>query len=127
LGYGRETVRSYEYYVADGQHYILLKSNLKFSLLPEKVVKIGFINTTKFNTVPLALYLTAFADAGYVYNIRHNQTEYRLKGNTLENTVLAGMGMGLDFTTYYDIVIRIEGALNRLGQTGLFINFIAPI
>jgi outer membrane protein assembly factor BamA len=127
LGFGRDVVRGYEYYVVDGQHFVLLKSNLKFALLPQKVIKIGFIKTTKFNTIPLALYLNAYADVGYVYNYRHMQPEYRLQGNDLENSFLAGIGLGLDITTYYDVVIQFGGALNRMKQTGIFLNFIAPI
>jgi outer membrane protein assembly factor BamA len=127
LGYGRDVVRGYEYYVIDGQQFLLLKSDLKFALVPQKVFRIPFIRTTKFNTIPLALYLNAFADLGYVYNGRHSDPGYQKQGNTLENSLLAGVGLGIDLTTYYDVVIRVEGALNRLGQTGIFLNFIAPI
>jgi outer membrane protein assembly factor BamA len=127
LGYGRDVVRGYGYYVVDGQHFVLLKSNLKFALVPQKVIRIGFIKTTKFNTIPLALYLNAFADAGYVYNYQHVHPGYIAEGNTLENSWLAGIGLGIDLTTYYDVVIRVEGALNRMGQTGIFVNFTAPI
>jgi outer membrane protein assembly factor BamA len=127
LGYGRDFVRGYEYYVIDGQHFALLKNNLKFALVPQHVEKLGFIRTTKFNTIPLALYLNAFIDMGYVYHYAGSPSVDAGPGNTLENRFLIGYGLGLDFTTYYDVVIRVEGAMNRMGQPGLYLHFIAPI
>jgi hypothetical protein len=40
---------------------------------------------------------------------------------------LIGYGLGLDFTTYYDIVIRVEAAVNRMSQPGIYVHFIASI
>jgi outer membrane protein assembly factor BamA len=127
LGYGRDYVRGYEYYVVDGQHFILFKNNLKFALLPQRVQKIGFMQSDKFNTIPLALYINIFADMGFVFHYPGNLSDKPDTGNNLENSFLIGYGLGLDFTTYYDIVIRAEGALNRLGQPGFYLHFIAPI
>ncbi|MEI6889640.1 MAG: POTRA domain-containing protein [Bacteroidales bacterium] len=130
LGYNREYVRGYEYYVVDGQHYLLCKNNFKFAILPERVEKINFINTPKFNTIPLALYANVFVDMGYVYAYR--QQAYGLNNvcipfNSLQNAFMLGYGLGLDFTTYYDVVIGVEGAMNLMGQAGVYIHFIAPI
>ncbi len=127
LGYGRNFVRGYEYYIIDGQHFALLKQNLKFALLPQRVEQFGFIQTTKFNTLPLALYLNAFIDMGFVYHYPQPAANGYDTGNTLENSFLIGYGLGLDFTTYYDIVIRVEGTVNRLQQPGIYLHFIAPI
>jgi hypothetical protein len=113
--------------VIDGQHFALLKNNLKFALLPQRTETIGFIKTTKFNTIPLALYLNAFVDMGYVYHYSENPADGIYAGNTLENSFLIGYGIGIDFTTYYDIVIRVEGSMNRMNQPGLYLHFIAPI
>ncbi|MDP1620831.1 MAG: hypothetical protein Q8M08_00690 [Bacteroidales bacterium] len=127
LGYGRDYVRGYDYYVVDGQHYALLKSNIKFALIPQRVEKINWIRTTKFNAIPLALYVNAFVDMGYVYHYPGSEPAAINATNTLENSLLIGYGLGLDFTTYYDVVIRVEGAMNRMFQTGIYVNFIAPI
>ncbi|MFZ4521334.1 MAG: hypothetical protein ACOYNC_06485 [Bacteroidales bacterium] len=127
FGYGRDYVRGYEYYVIDGQHFALLKNNLKFALVPRQVTKLGFIHTTKFNTIPLALYLNAFIDLGYVYRYPANDHGRITSGNKLENSFLMGYGLGVDFTTYYDIVIRLEGSMNRLNQPGVYLHFIAAI
>lgn len=128
LGYNRDFVRGYEYYVADGQHFALLKNNLKFAIIPERVIRLGFINTSKFNTIPLALYVNAFCDLGYVYNYQHKSEAYRnAYGNTLENTLLVGYGFGVDFTTYYDFVVRMEFSVNGMAEPGFYLHFIAPI
>ncbi|HTX88985.1 MAG TPA: POTRA domain-containing protein [Bacteroidales bacterium] len=123
LGYGKDYVRGYEYYVVDGQHFILVKNNLKFAILPERVFAIGFIRNTRFNTVPYALYANLFTDMGYVYN---ENKEANLNNN-LQNSFLIGYGLGLDFTTYYDIVIRLEFSLNARAEPGLYLHFVAPI
>jgi outer membrane protein assembly factor BamA len=126
LGYGRDFVRGYEYYVVDGQHFILLKNNLKFALIPQHVERLGFIQSNKFNTIPLSLYMNAFADMGYVYHYPDDSDNFSA-GNTLENSFLIGCGLGLDFTTYYNIVVRLEGSVNRMLQPGIYLHFIAPI
>lgn len=127
LGYGRDYVRGYEYYVVDGQHFGLLKSNLKWALLPQRIFKAGFIPTTKFNTIPLALYLNAFADAAYVYQTLSFSEDPAHDENVLPNTLLFGIGLGFDIVTFYDIIVRMEGSMNKMGEAGFFLHFVAPI
>ena len=127
LGYLRDYVRGYEYYVVDGQHYMLFKSNLKFALLPPYVGKISFLGSSKFNTVPIAIYLNAFLDMGYVYNYSESSPGIIDDGNTLENCLLVGYGLGIDLATYYDVVVRIEASMNRMGLPGIYLHFVAPI
>jgi outer membrane protein assembly factor BamA len=127
LGYGREYVRGYEYYVVDGQHFILWKNNFKFAIIPQRMIRLGFLKSSKFNTVPLALYANIFADMGYVYHY-YTETDYRTNpGNTLQNSFMIGYGAGIDFTTYYDIVIRCEFAMNLFNRPGFYLHFVAPI
>jgi hemolysin activation/secretion protein len=127
LGYGHDYVRGYEYYVIDGQHFALLKNNLKFALVPQRTDKISFIPTEKFNKIPWAVYLTAFADAGYVYHYDNPDDNRYSSGNFMENSLLVGYGCGLEVATYYDFVIRAEVSRNRLGQTGIFLHFSTAI
>ncbi len=123
LGYDHDYVRGYEYQVVDGKHFVLVRSTVKFALVPEKTQNIGFIPTPKFGLIHYALYLTAFADGGYVW-----QPQWvGLNNNNLPQTMLAGAGVGLDFVTYYDKVVRIEYAVNKSGKSGIFIHFIAGI
>lgn len=121
LGYGREYVRGYEYYVIDGRNFILIKNNLKFAILPQRVFQLGFLRSQKFNTIPYALYMNVLLDGGYVHHTIKEAT------NDLQNNLLIGYGIGLDFTTYYDIVIRAEFTMNGLNEPGLYLHFTAPL
>ena len=123
LGYGREFVRGYEYYVIDGTHFALFKNNLKFALIRPGVLDVGFLKSQKFNPIPYAFYLNLFADLGYVYNGDEEQGRI----NDLQNKLLIGGGFGIDFITYYDIVTRVEFSINRNGFPGVYLHFTAPI
>ena len=122
LGYGRDFVRGYEYYVVDGQNYLVGKTNVKFAIIPKKVFNIGFIPTDKFNKIPVSLYINAFADAAYV----NNRQDYSIT-NILPNTFIYAGGFGIDFVTYYDAVARFEWAVNKIGESHFYVHFIAPI
>jgi len=127
LGYGREFVRGYEYYVIDGQHFLLWKNNFKFAIISQRLIKLGFLKSSKFNTVPLALYVNVFSDLGYVYHYSTEPPYQTNPMNSLQNNLMLGYGTGLDFTTYYDIVIRCEFSLNLFGKPGIYLHFVAPI
>jgi hypothetical protein len=109
--------------VIDGKHFALFRSNIKFALVPEKAHSIGFIPTPKFGKIHYALYLTAFADAAYVWQPQWIEEN----NNILPRTFLAGTGIGIDLVTYYDKVVRVEYAVNKSGKSGIFIHFIAGI
>jgi hypothetical protein len=47
--------------------------------------------------------------------------------NPLANTWQFGYGIGLDYVTYYNLVFSVEYSLNRMGESGLFLHFAAPI
>ncbi|MCF8369139.1 MAG: hypothetical protein K9G76_08840 [Bacteroidales bacterium] len=121
LGYGREFVRGYEYYVIDAQHYGVLKNNLKFELVSQRVQEFKFIPSDKFNKLYYAFYLNVFADFGYGFDNRNNVY------NPLSNQLLPGYGIGLDFVTYYDFVFRLEYSFNKMGESGFFIHFMPSI
>jgi outer membrane protein assembly factor BamA len=125
LGYGKDYVRGYEYYVVDGQHFALFKTNLKFELFPKKELHAGFIPFEKFSTIPFSFYLNLFADAAYVEDTQFSNVQYTT--NRLPNSWLHSYGLGLDFVTYYDIVIRLDFSFNKFGESGLFLHFAAPI
>lgn len=121
LGYGREAIRGYEYYLIDGQRYFLTRNNLKFELLPKKVVNAKFIPLNKFNVIPFSIYFNLFFDAGYVRDALY------FENNPLSNSWQYGYGAGLDLFTYYDLVFRVEYSFNKLGESGIFLHFTAPI
>jgi outer membrane protein assembly factor BamA len=127
VGYGRDFIRGYEVYVVDGQHFALLKTNLKYAIIPLTIYNIRWIRTTKFNTVPYALYANCFFDMGYVYAPDELFSTNPYLQNDLQNKLMAGAGLGIDFTTYYDIVIRLEGSINLMAKPGFAVHLIAPI
>ncbi len=120
LGY-KFFVRGFEPYVIDGQHYGLIESNIKYCLF-RRDIDIPLIRMGQFKKAPTAIYLTAYTDGGYVHSTRFQEPR-----NTYQNTWLQGYGMGLDFVTYYDRVLRVEYSLNAFGRKGLYLHFTAPI
>lgn len=121
LGFG-PYVRGYEYYVVDGQDYVLAKATLRYELLKPHVYKFDFLPVDKFNTFHLALYPGIYCDAGYV----NDRTSVASDHNYLGNDLLLGYGAGLDVVTYYDIAMRFEYTFNRLGENGFFFHLGAP-
>lgn len=115
LGY-RSQVRGYELYVIGGQHYGLFKQGLTRELFNLEGIKLKFIKNPKLNSVPLAVYLNAFTDAGYTVD------NYFDEQNPLTNRLLFGSGLGLHIVTFYDIVGRVEYTFNREGDRGLFLS-----
>lgn len=122
IGYGRDVVRGYEYYVIDAQNFAIFKSNLKFTLFNKPNAKIPFIKSEKFGRLFYGFYLNFFADVGYA-----DKSYYYGENGAMHNKLLFGYGAGLDFTTYYDVVIRAEYSFNVQGESGLFIHFMASI
>ncbi len=121
LGYFPNNIRGYELYVVDGQQVGMMKTNLKYELLPKTKFNIKWIKSTKFSEAFLAMYSNIFFDMAYVNDIYTNEH------NPLSNQVLWGVGTGLDFVTYYDLVLRLELSINKQNQTGFYISFTAPI
>lgn len=117
----RGGVRGYEYYVIDGQDIIVSKLQFRYNLLRPRIYKIPLVPTEKFNRMHFAIYSSVFTDFGYV----NDDNGY--PSNNLANTLLFGTGISLDFVTYYDMVFRTEYSFNKLGESGLFIHFVAPI
>src|SRR5690606_34941473 len=69
LGYSAY-LRGYEYYIIDGQHYLLGKANLFFALVRPFNFRVEPIPLEAFRTVHLAVYLNLFTDQGRVWDHR---------------------------------------------------------
>lgn len=121
LGYHPNTIRGYELYVVDGQKLGIVKSNLKFEIIPRTTFNISWIKSTKFSEVFFAMYTNLFFDVAYVDDI------YSYQLNPLSNQLLWSTGIGIDMITYYDIILRLELSVNKQGNKGFFISFVAPI
>ena len=122
LGYG-DYVRGYEYYVIDGQRYGMAKMEFRYELVKPRIQKVNALGFEKFNTFHYAFYLSGFSDFGYAHN-RYTASNQK---NPLENKFLMGNGIGLDFVSYYDVVLRLEYSINRLQEHGFFVHFTSPI
>jgi outer membrane protein assembly factor BamA len=121
LGYGRDYIRGYELYVMDGVNFFLLKTNLKYELLRKREIHLDFIPLNKFATIPYAFYINLYSDAGIT------KDKQFAAENPLSRSWQYGYGAGLDFVTYYDMVFRFEYSFNKLGESGFFLHFTAPI
>jgi len=121
LGFAPEDVRGYEPYLISGTNFIVVKSNLKYQLMKPHIFKVPYLPFEKFNTFHFSVYLNALLDFGYIRDYTKSNN------NTLSNNLLMGYGLGLDFVTYYDKVLRLEYSINKKGLSGIYLSFIAPI
>ena len=119
LGYD-DYVRGYEYYVVDGQSYWLSKTAAKYALIEKTTFDIPYVKMKQFNKSHYSLYLGIFSDIGYVID---NQNQEQ---NSINNSLLWGKGIALDYVTYYDKLLRIEYSINALGEKGVFLHFSSP-
>lgn len=119
LGY-QHFVRGYEYYVIDGESFVLGKGNVVLQLFKPRTQRVEAMPMEAFRTLYFALYLDLFADGGRVWDSRYAQQ------NFLANEWMSGYGAGLDLVTSYDQVLRGEYTFNALGEHGFFLHFTQP-
>ncbi len=115
-------LRGFEYYIIKGYDFALMNTSLKYELISEQIIKLDFIPLKKFNKIHYALYLDFYFDTGYAYQKNQNLK----RANNFNNTILYSGGMGLNFVTYYDLLIRLEYSINKIGEYGFFIHFETP-
>ncbi len=123
LGYGNDYVRTFDLYVVDALNYALFKNNLKFAILKPVTKHISFIKNDRFGKIHLALYANLFFDFAYTWDVNVPQGF----STKIANKFIYGTGIGIDFVTYYDKVLRLEYGINALGETGFFVHLVAPI
>ncbi len=119
LGYSH-FVRGYEYYVIDGESFVLGKGNVVLQLFKPRTERVEAMPMEAFRTLYFALYLDLFVDAGRVWDKRY------AADNFLANEWMIGYGLGLDLVTSYDQVLRGEYTFNALGEDGFFLHFTQP-
>nr|WP_245565295.1 BamA/TamA family outer membrane protein [Spirosoma spitsbergense] len=116
LGSSIDMVRGYELYVIDGQRTAIWRNSVRYQLLNVRK-QLNWLHVRQFNTVPIAVYLTAFGDAGYVSSTVAEQYQSRLA-----NQLLAGTGLSVDIVSFYNLVMRFSGTVNAQGNKGFFFN-----
>lgn len=122
LGYEENLVRGYELYVIDGQHYVLNRTEMRWKLFEIENFENKLMPIQQFRNIPLAVFLKAHNDVGYVVDQSDNPLNQHLS-----NELMWGYGLGIDFTTYYDVVVRAEVSVNRLNEIGFFLHMDAGI
>lgn len=120
LGYSQDYVRGYQYYVIDGQDYVYSQNDLHFKLTDFKY-KAKFIPIQAFKVVPVALYLRAHLDFGYVRNTRTEANA--LLNNRLPNNFLLGTGLGIDAVALYNMVFQFDFTVNKEQQAALYFRY----
>jgi len=116
LGYGDDYIRAYQDYVIDGQHYAMFRSAYRYHISsfdiqnPIKLIK-------KIESVPINIYAKSFAELGRVWALPKSP------GNSLSNTTLSGFGIGLDITSFYDLVLSVEYGFNHLTEHSIVFQF----
>jgi len=114
--------RGFDFYTIRGDKMITAQANLKYNIVKPNVKKARKPEDadSKFKNVQYAFYLNLFSDGGFV---RNNYTV----NNPHVNKMLISYGIGLDFVSYYNLVLRFEYAFTNIDSHGFFIGFGMPI
>lgn len=112
MGFKSDYVRGYEYYVVDGNHFLLCRLNVR-----QKIADFAFrqniIKILRF--IPVKLFAKVYDDMGYT--VGSNRAN-----SFLNNKWLNGYGAGLDLVISYYLKFRIEYSFNHLKENGLFLH-----
>ncbi len=116
LGYAQNFIRGYELYVVDGLDLAIGKYQLSYKLIEEKVNWGRAIPLQQFKAMPFFVYLSLFAEAGYVND------PYTGDANPMANRWLYGGGPGIDMVLYHNFLFQLSYCTNHLGEWGFFIH-----
>lgn len=123
MSYKKDYIRGYDLYTLKGDGMYYFRSNIKYELVQPSTKKVKEKNKdNKFKALQYAFYLNVFADCGYVVDKFSNGED-----NLYSNRMLYSWGLGLDFVTYYDMVLRFEYAITSIGHHGFYFGFGMPI
>ena len=117
LGFGIYNMHGYEYYIVDGLDLGILRTSFRRLLFNRELNFGRLVPIPAYRRMPLKLYLSLNNDFGYVND------PFDEGFNSMNNRLLWGGGLGLDFVIYYDKVFRIEYSVNHLKEGGLFLHF----
>lgn len=123
FGYKNDYVRAFDLYVVDALNYAIFKNNLKFEILKPVAKHLPFIKNERFGKIHLAFYANLFFDFAYTWDVVIPEGF----STKIANQWIYGTGIGIDFVTYYDKVLRLEYGVNGLGEFGFFVHLVAPI
>ncbi len=114
LGFEKDYLRGYEYYVIDGETFGFLKTTLRQKLFKTRVNFGNLMPIKSLRLLPIAANLTAHFDTGFA----NDQTNFAK--NPLNNRALWSVGMGIDIIYFNDTVVMVHASMNDLKEAGLF-------
>lgn len=118
LGFEENFVRGYQYYVINGQDYLLFQTDVNFKVLDVNIPLFKKFPVNYLQALPLKIHLRYHIDFGYVWD------RFYAQGNQLSNTDLIGTGIGVDFIFYsYNIIVQFEYTFNKNGEKGLYLRY----
>jgi len=117
IGFGNSNLIGYQFYVVDGLDMLIWKVGLRREILRTKLDlgKLVFIDA--FRYIPIRAVLNLQLNQGVA-----NAPFIDSGSNRLNNTLLTGLGLGLDVVLYYDMVAGIQYNRNHLGDSGIYLN-----
>jgi outer membrane protein assembly factor BamA len=116
IGFGNSGLIGYQFYVVDGLDMLIWRVGVRRQLL-KKEIKLGKWAVLKaFQRIPIRVLLSGqfnqgIANAPFVDN-----------SNRLNNSLLTGLGVGVDVVLFYDMVGGIQYNRNHLGEGGFYLN-----
>ena len=116
IGFGHDFLRGYEYYIVDGLDMVYLRTSFRYRLFKTNFRFGNWVFIDQFRRMPIRLYLSVNNNIGYAND------PFDRENNFLNNRLLWGGGLGLDFIFYFDKVFRIEYSVNHLLEKGLFLH-----
>lgn len=119
VGYS-DLLRGYEFYVIQGDNHAVFSGDVKYNFLPKTVHKLTFIPAEKFNKTYLIGFLNVFFDVAYVDAVTSYKNDY------MSNEIQYSAGIGVDFVTYYDKILRINYSINKYKEKNLYLHFNIP-
>lgn len=117
IGQSGLELRSFEQVQIPVNTLAIGRSTLKYQLLNKNRREIHFLGNPKFAFIHYALYATLFADGAYA---DYQRASNYVQSLTLKSNWLSSVGCGLDFSSYYDLVIRTEYSYNFAFQKYYF-------
>lgn len=118
LGFQDDFVRGYQYYVINGQDFLLVQTDINFKVLDLSIPLFRKLPISYLQELPLRIHLRYHLDLGYVWD------RFYAQANQLSNTDLLGTGIGIDLILYsYNIILQFEYTFNKNGEKGLYLRY----
>lgn len=120
---GDDFIRGYDYFALRGDEMYYFRSNLKYNLIKPGIMKARKEKhkDSKFRNLPYAFYINLLADVAYMQEKTYGDF------NPYNNQLLYSWGVGVDFISYYDLVLRFEYTFTSIGTHGFFFGFGMPV